>query len=67
MAAILATEIGKRIDVGEIQDLQELENGIREMLKGVGVFYIWKEILILLVMLFGFIMISVRKFQVRLE
>ena len=37
------------------------------MLKGVGVFYIWKEILVLLVMLFGFIGISVRKFQVRLE
>ena len=37
------------------------------MLKGVGVFYIWKEILILVAMLFGFIMISVRKFQVRLE
>ena len=37
------------------------------MLKGVGVFYIWKEILILLVMLFGFIIISVRKFQVRLD
>jgi ABC-2 type transport system permease protein len=37
------------------------------MLKGVGVEYIWKEILILLTMLAGFIMISVRKFQVRLE
>jgi ABC-2 type transport system permease protein len=37
------------------------------MLKGAGVEYIWNEILILLAMLAGFIMISVRKFQVRLE
>jgi ABC-2 type transport system permease protein len=37
------------------------------MLKGVGVAYIWKEILILLLMLAGFIIISVRKFQIRLE
>lgn len=37
------------------------------MLKGVGIAYIWKEILILLVMMAGFILISVRKFQVRLE
>jgi ABC-2 type transport system permease protein len=37
------------------------------MLKGVGIAYIWKEIVILLVMLTGFIVISVRKFQVRLE
>lgn len=37
------------------------------MLKGVGVGYIWKEILIMLTMLTGFIIISVRKFQIRLE
>jgi ABC-2 type transport system permease protein len=37
------------------------------MLKGVGVELIWKEILIMLVMLVGFIGISVRKFQIRLE
>ncbi len=37
------------------------------MLKGVGVFYIWKEIVILMLMLCGFIIISVRKFQVRLD
>lgn len=36
MADILASEIGKLIDAGEIQGLQELENGIREMLKQVG-------------------------------
>lgn len=37
------------------------------MLKGVGLEYIWKEILILLAMMTGFIFISVRKFKVRLE
>jgi ABC-2 type transport system permease protein len=37
------------------------------MLKGVGLSYIWKEILILTVMLSGFIIISVRKFQIRLS
>jgi ABC-2 type transport system permease protein len=37
------------------------------MLKGVGVAFIWKEILIMLVMLAGFIGVSVRKFQIRLE
>lgn len=37
------------------------------MLKGVGLAYIWKEILILIGMLFLFILISVRKFQIRLE
>jgi ABC-2 type transport system permease protein len=37
------------------------------MLKGVGIVYIWKEILILFVMLFGFIFLSVKKFQIRLS
>lgn len=37
------------------------------MLKGVGLNYIWKEVLILAGMLAGFIFISVRKFQIRLE
>jgi ABC-2 type transport system permease protein len=37
------------------------------MLKGVGVGYVWKEILIMLMMMAGFIAISVRKFQIRLE
>jgi len=37
------------------------------MLKGVGITYIWKEILIMLIMLATFIMISVKKFKIRLE
>jgi ABC-2 type transport system permease protein len=37
------------------------------MLKGVGIKYIWKEILIMLLMLATFIMISVKKFKIRLE
>jgi ABC-2 type transport system permease protein len=37
------------------------------MLKGVGVGYIWQEILILSGMLFGFILLSVKKFQIRLS
>jgi ABC-2 type transport system permease protein len=37
------------------------------MIKGVGFMYIWKETLVLLVMLFVFIALSVRKFKVRLE
>jgi len=37
------------------------------MLKGVGIMYIWKEILILLGMLVGFILLSLKKFQIRLS
>jgi ABC-2 type transport system permease protein len=37
------------------------------MLKGVGIFYIWKELLILTVMLCVFIFISVKKFKIRLQ
>jgi ABC-2 type transport system permease protein len=37
------------------------------MLKGVGFFYIWKEVLILLVMLSTVILISVKKFKIRLQ
>ncbi len=37
------------------------------MLKGVGVAYVWKEIVILICMLIGFIMLSVKKFQIRLS
>jgi ABC-2 type transport system permease protein len=37
------------------------------MLKGVGIGYIWKEAGILAVMLFGFIMLSLKKFQIRLS
>lgn len=37
------------------------------MLKGVGVGYIWQEILILSGMLVGFILLSVKKFQIRLS
>lgn len=37
------------------------------MLKGVGLLYIWKEILVMIVMLVGFIIISVKKFKIRLE
>jgi ABC-2 type transport system permease protein len=37
------------------------------MLKGVGFFYIWKELLILFVMLCVFIFISVKKFKIRLQ
>jgi ABC-2 type transport system permease protein len=37
------------------------------MLKGVGISYIWKEIVIMLIMLAAFIMISVKKFKIRLE
>jgi ABC-2 type transport system permease protein len=37
------------------------------MLKGSGIFFIWKETLILLVMTFIFIVISIRNFKIRLE
>jgi ABC-2 type transport system permease protein len=37
------------------------------MLKGAGFFYIWKEVLFLSIMLFGFIFISVKKFKIRLQ
>jgi ABC-2 type transport system permease protein len=37
------------------------------MLKGVGFFYIWKDVLILNIMLCGFILISVKKFKIRLQ
>lgn len=37
------------------------------MLKGVGIAYVWKEFLILTVMLIGFIILSVKKFQIRLS
>ena len=37
------------------------------MLKGVGLFYIWKQIVILITMLFFFIFISVKKFKIRLQ
>lgn len=36
MAAILAAEVGKMIKNGEIEDQEDLENGLREMLKQVG-------------------------------
>jgi predicted SprT family Zn-dependent metalloprotease len=37
ISTIVAEEIGRLIEAEEIKDLQGLENGIREMLKGVGV------------------------------
>jgi ABC-2 type transport system permease protein len=37
------------------------------MIKGTGVFFIWKEILILLGMTAIFIMLSIRRFKIRLE
>ncbi|MGE4290313.1 MAG: ABC transporter permease [Salinivirgaceae bacterium] len=37
------------------------------MIKGVGFSYIWKETLILAVMTLGFIVISIKKFKIRLE
>jgi len=37
------------------------------MLKGVGLGYIWKETLVLVIMMSVFILLSVRKFKVRLE
>lgn len=37
------------------------------MLKGVGFFFIWKEVLILLIMLGVVVMISVKKFKIRLQ
>jgi ABC-2 type transport system permease protein len=37
------------------------------MLKGVGLFFIWKETLILIVMTLFFIVLSVKKFKIRLE
>jgi ABC-2 type transport system permease protein len=37
------------------------------MLKGVGIEYVWKEFVILLTMLAGFILLSVKKFQIRLS
>jgi hypothetical protein len=36
MAAILAAEVGKMIKNGEIEDQEDLENGLREMVKQVG-------------------------------
>ena len=37
------------------------------MLKGVGFEYVWKETLILVVMTFGFIALSLKKFKIRLQ
>jgi len=37
------------------------------MLKGVGISYIWKETLILLIMTIFFIGMSAKKFKIRLE
>ncbi|NOZ45439.1 MAG: ABC transporter permease [Chlorobi bacterium] len=37
------------------------------MLKGVGLLYVWKETLVIIFMIFLFIILSVKKFQVRLE
>ena len=37
ISTVLAKEIGKLIEEGKVKDLQGLENGIREMLKEVGV------------------------------
>lgn len=37
------------------------------MLKGVGLFYVWKETLILLGMTLFFILLSIRKYKIRLE
>lgn len=37
------------------------------MLKGVGIEYVWKETLIIMFMTFIFIMISIKKFKIRLE
>jgi hypothetical protein len=37
ISTIVAEETGRLIEAGEIKDLQGLENGIREMLKEVGV------------------------------
>lgn len=37
------------------------------MLKGTGIFYVWKETLILMFMTFVFIALSVRNFKIRLE
>ncbi|MCT4603536.1 MAG: ABC transporter permease [Marinifilum sp.] len=37
------------------------------MLKGVGFEYVWKETLVLLVMTFGFIGLSLKKFKIRLQ
>jgi hypothetical protein len=36
MGTILAEEVGKLIEAGEIKDIEKLENGLREILKGVG-------------------------------
>lgn len=36
ISTVLAEEIGKLIEAEEIKDIRDLENGIREMLKGVG-------------------------------
>ena len=37
------------------------------MLKGDGIFRIWTELMVMTVMLFGFIILSIRKFKIRLE
>jgi ABC-2 type transport system permease protein len=37
------------------------------MLKGVGLLYLWKETLILLGMTVFFILLSIRKYKIRLE
>jgi len=36
ISTLVAAEVSKHIEAGEIKDIQELENGIREMLKEVG-------------------------------
>jgi hypothetical protein len=36
ISTLMAEEIGKQIELGSIQDLKALENGIRAMLKAVG-------------------------------
>jgi hypothetical protein len=36
ISALVAEEIGKRIEVGEIQQLEDVENGIRKILKEIG-------------------------------
>ena len=37
------------------------------MLKGVGIEYVWKETLVLIAMTFGFIVLSLKKFKIRLQ
>ena len=56
-----------RLDVGLLPLLSHQLQVKQVMLKGTGLFFIWKQVLILLVMTAFFLGLSVKKFKLRLE